>query len=160
MAILSDGNYLTPCAGASDLTHLDDYFWPLAFAGMVSDGRPRRRRTAGTTTLRIARQLRLAPPQPRAHKQRASHRHDQQSCNLLPVHTGEDNRNHRTGQTAIDDQAPKAPLKTGAVQTLRDIRSASNHAKRLDCGGFSTAFGTPTDRPPPGANLEAQTAQA
>jgi len=33
----------------------------------------------------------------------------------------------------------KAVLKTRAVQTLRDCRTSSNYAKRLECGAF-TAF--------------------
>ena len=35
---------------------------------------------------------------------------------------------------------PKAALKTHALQTLRDCRSSTNRAQRLECGGFSTAF--------------------
>jgi hypothetical protein len=31
-------------------------------------------------------------------------------------------------------------LKTRAVQTLRDFRTPSNCAKRLDCGAFTAAF--------------------
>ena len=34
----------------------------------------------------------------------------------------------------------KAALKTHAVQTLREISKRLIVAKRLDCGGFSTAF--------------------
>jgi hypothetical protein len=34
----------------------------------------------------------------------------------------------------------KAVLKTRAVQTLRDCRTPSNRAKRLDCGAFTAAF--------------------
>jgi len=34
----------------------------------------------------------------------------------------------------------KAVLKTRAVQTLRDCRTPSNCAKRLDCGAFTAAF--------------------
>jgi hypothetical protein len=34
----------------------------------------------------------------------------------------------------------KAVLKTRAVQTLRDCRTPSNCAKRLDCGVFTAAF--------------------
>jgi hypothetical protein len=34
----------------------------------------------------------------------------------------------------------KAVLKTRAVQTLRDCRTPSNCAKRLECGAFTAAF--------------------
>ena len=34
----------------------------------------------------------------------------------------------------------KAVLKTRAVQMLRDCRTPSNCAKRLDCGAFTAAF--------------------
>jgi hypothetical protein len=34
----------------------------------------------------------------------------------------------------------KAVLKTHAIQTLRDCRTPSNRAKRLDCGAFTAAF--------------------
>src|SRR5258706_4028254 len=86
MAILSDGSYLTHRTGASDLTHLNNYFWPLAFSGMVNYGRPGRGRAAGATAPRIAGKCRLSPPQPRAHEQRAGPGHDRQSHDLPPIH--------------------------------------------------------------------------
>jgi hypothetical protein len=43
-------------------------------------------------------------------------------------------------KTASCQPRRKAVLKTRAIQTLRDCRTPSNCAKRLDCGAFTAAF--------------------
>ena len=42
--------------------------------------------------------------------------------------------------TGLPMKFVKAVLKTRAVQTLRDCRTPSNRAKRLDCGAFTAAL--------------------
>jgi len=47
----------------------------------------------------------------------------------------------RQAKNYFDDlNARRAALKTRAVQTLREIRSPTTLAKRLECGGFITAW--------------------
>ncbi len=45
------------------------------------------------------------------------------------------------GKTCASGYVGKAALKTPAVQTLREVGSRGAVAKRLECDGFSIAFG-------------------
>jgi hypothetical protein len=86
MAILSDGSYPTPLAGASDLLHLYDYFWSLAFAGTIND-RLTGRCASGAAAVGVAGQAGASfPAQPVPEEQSRRHGDYAQGHDLLPIH--------------------------------------------------------------------------